>query len=215
MIQQTGLDKILFLGNPGIRARGSRSAGPTTLILDQFTDTNGTAIASHTIAPTNVPATSWTAQVGTWQIQTNRAQNIGGAANGHFTSDAGVANCTISGDVTCPDQSTGVNQDTGLVARWSDASNYWRVGINEQDDLFRIVERATASNTSRASTSVTFGIGSTGAISAVFSAQSITATVNGANQITYGSAALNESATVHGVFGSVALSACDNFTVIA
>lgn len=197
----------------GVLTNSGGAAAPVTLILDQFTDTNGTAIGSHTIAPTNVPATSWTAQVGTFQIQSNSVQNIGGAANGHCTLDAGVANCTLSGDVTCPDQATGVNQDTGLVGRWSNASNYWRVGINEQDDLFRIVERAATVNTSRASASVTFGVGSTGAIRASFLAQSITATVDGANEISYGSAALNESATVHGVFGSVAASAVDNFKV--
>lgn len=43
-----------YLGN-----KTNPSSGPTVLILDQFTDVDGTALSAHTVAPTNTPGGSW------------------------------------------------------------------------------------------------------------------------------------------------------------
>ena len=51
------------------------ATGVTTLILDQFTDTNGTLLTAYTIAPINTPGASWGFLANQFEIQSNRASN--------------------------------------------------------------------------------------------------------------------------------------------
>lgn len=97
---------------------GAAAASPT-LILDQFTDTNGTALSSHTIAPTNTPATSWTLVAGTWQIQSNKAK-VTTASGGQDIAvvDAGMANVTVTVTIV-------VDAESGIIANYQDSTHYF------------------------------------------------------------------------------------------
>jgi len=89
--------------------------------------------------------------------------------------------------------------DTGIVARWSDNNNYWLVSHNVEDQEFRIWEKNVGTYTKRASAAVALAGGTYYDIEAELDAQTITATLDGGNQISYGSAALNETETIHGM----------------
>ena len=110
--------------NIGLGKSGGVVASPI-LILDQFTDTNGTALASHTIAPTNTPATSWTDVVGSWEIQSNKAK-IGGSGSGQnpVVVDAGAADVSVTATVTL-----GASGDIGIIVNYQDGSNYYLVRL--------------------------------------------------------------------------------------
>jgi len=111
--------------------------------------------------------------------------------------------------------SAGNGNDAGIVGRWSDSSNYWRIGAHSKDDVFAITERYSATPTIRASASVTIDTSTFYTIVATFSAKTISATLDGSNNISYGSAALNETKTVFGIFVRNATDAIDDFKVEA
>lgn len=101
-----------------------------TLILDQFTDTNGTALGSHTIAPTNTPETSWTVRNGTVQISSNRAVGTGsnpGGAGWVATLDTGETDYRISATLNAG--GTGTPQ---IIVRYSTADgSFYGVAIHD------------------------------------------------------------------------------------
>lgn len=198
----------------GMPTGGAAAPMPVTLIEDTFTDTTGVSLDAHTILPTNTPPTSWTEQNGNWEIGSNKARVNANADNSVATCNPGVADCQISALVA----DTNVGSDTfarstGIVARYSDTSNYWAITINDVGNKFYIYELNAGSSTARASAAVDIGTGTQYAMVATLSGQTITATLDGANQIQYTSAALNETATVHGMKTRLTTSNIDNFKV--
>jgi hypothetical protein len=97
---------------------GLANTGGGLLILDNFVDPSGTAIAAHAIAPTNTPGTSWTSLAAGLVVQGN-AITGDGTGNDIAVCDAGQLNVSVS--VTLA--TDGVSH-TGLVARAKDANNY-------------------------------------------------------------------------------------------
>lgn len=189
------------------------SASAATLISDSFTDTDTTAIASHTIAPTNTPSTSWTARTGTWTISGNKAVTTT-ASQGHSTCNPGVADCTLSVVAKSTTTASATHlADAGVVARWANTSNLWKISINQQADEFRIVEYAAATATTRAAASVAISASVEYTIVAVLSGTTIAATLDGANAISYASATLNQTATVHGILARESTDRIDDFKV--
>lgn len=190
------------------------ASGLTTLVYDTFTDADATSLTAHTIAPTNTPSTSWTERVGTWTISGNKAVSTF-TSNSHATCNPGVADCTI----TCKAQTSATNgnmaYDVGLVVRWGATTDYFLVGINSQGDLFRISERVSDNPVSRATASVTIDAGTEYTIVVTLSGTSISATLDGANQISYASATANQTATIHGIKGRIATDTIDDFQVVA
>jgi len=169
-----------------------------TLLSDTFTDTNGTALASHTmdVGP------GWTALSGTWQINaSNQATETAQAGvEYHCTSDAGQADVTAQVDVTTPTQGSG-NCSCGLYCRGSDQNNGWDVIIERDAGSYflGIYERVSGTSTLRASTTLSFTVGTTHTIRAVLSGNSITATVDGANTTSYSPASSNQAVTKFGL----------------
>jgi hypothetical protein len=171
---------------------GMVPSGSTTVLQDNFVDTNGTSLAAHTM---NV-GPGWTISSGTWTIQSNAAENTAGTST-IVTSDSGQSNVTISATVTIPTSATG---SYGLAARYTDTSNQWRIGVTlGSSGNFTITEDAAGTVTTRATGSVTINANTAYTVQAVMSGTTITATVNGGNQISYGSASSNQSATKHGL----------------
>jgi len=101
---------------------GPRSLGGSTLIYDTFTDTNGVLLASHTIAPTNVPGATWSRWPGKNQIaiNTDRAQRT--AANPMNSIDVGVASYQFDVDLFAVNATVSVNQ---IWLRFTDLNNGW------------------------------------------------------------------------------------------
>lgn len=198
---------------PRVSAMGGiATPAPVLLISDTFTDTNSVDLASHTIAPTNIPATAWTVRAGTWQIQSNRGTTTTGAANGHATLNSGVGDVVITAKVV-NNGSAGQANDSGIVVRWGSTNAFFRISINAADDVIRIVERAGGSNTVVATTSVTIATGTEYTIVVTCSGSTISATLDGANAVSYALATANQASGIHGIYARVSNDYIDSFTV--
>lgn len=98
----------------------------TILLQDTFTDTDGTALASHTM---NV-GSGWTVHGSTWTIQSNRATGTGNMA----TAQANAADITATLTV----RNTG-NGSTGLICRFSSTTAAWLVGVGNSGGKIQVV----------------------------------------------------------------------------
>lgn len=193
----------------GVQKRRA-AAGPTTLIEDAFTDTDATALSSHTIAPTNTPAASWASDSGAMDINGNKARTTT-LASGlvQYRANAGVSDCVVSVDVTPVGASV-----LGMSLRRNSAVNQWVLVALEgiAGNLFRLYEQATG-YTLRASTAVTVTAGVTYALRATLNGTSIVGTLNGTNEISFSSASY-QTETNHGIRDDHTGSKFDNFKVM-
>lgn len=198
----------------GVFIRQSRRS-ETVLFFDTFTDTNGTdVITTPHIPDIDSVGNGWLRTGGVWTINNNEVtKNIGGGTGRQLYADCGSADCTITCDVTI---STSGNVDLpGVAFRLTDTNNFWKVILNRVSNFFTIIERNGGSDVTRANlTGVTITAGVTFAVRVILSGQSITATLDGANQISYGLASLNETVQNHGL-QSQSDDTYDNFKVIA
>jgi hypothetical protein len=176
------------------------------LLWDTFTDVTGTNITAHTM---NI-GPGWTVSGTTWTIQTNQVE-VTGASGGTIYAGAGVANVTASVDVNIT-ATTAVRH--GHAGRFSDANNAWRTTLNQSGGLFELVEVASGTSTVRASASLTVNTGTAYTIAVTYNGTTITATVNGGSQISYGSASSNQTVTNFGCYAGTSNKATfDNFVV--
>lgn len=164
-------------------------------LLDQFTDANGTLLTAHVIAPYNVPATSWVAGVGTFQIQANAATPNSNVDDDKVWCDPGLADCTITCDIVPFDSGLAIQSIPAILLRLTDSTHYWMVHAPSYDDLIVIFENAGAGLVSRASGAVTLNSGTSYALKIVASGTNITAYVNNVQICAYGSATSNQTAT--------------------
>lgn len=103
--------------------RGTRLAAFAVVAqYDTFTDTDGTALTSHT------PDTggSWSASAA-WTIQGNKAVPSG--TNRTLSRDIGAADQRVRAVVNLG--ADGTSRDAGLLFRRSDANNYWLVRLTK------------------------------------------------------------------------------------
>ena len=169
-------------------------------VLDTFTDTNGTALASHTPDV----GSGWTVQSGSVAIQNNRsASNTTAIA----TIEAGIADVFAECIVRI------LNADNSILLRFSDTDNFWACQANESNNEIIIFERNATVWTGRASTSVTINQSTDYTIKATAEGQTITAYLDDANKISYASATLNQTSTIHGIRFGVASNQFDNFAI--
>jgi len=193
----------------GIGSRtGGAAAGPTTLISDTFTDTDTTALASHTIAPTNTPATSWTVDVGAITISSNKAI---ATEDSRASADAGIANGSVSASMQMTNN--GSNAAMGVAGRVTDASNLWVARLF--DSNFELYEVNAGVFTLRDIEVFAVVINTDYLVKIVFNGTSITATVDGGTSLTYTSS-FSQAATKHGIYMYAAAgntARADNFTV--
>lgn len=195
-----------------------RRAAVTALILDQFTDADNTLLSSHTIAPTNTPATAWTNALGTWRVVSNTARKTASAGDNQNVCycDAGVADVTIEATFA-PTQT----YDGGILFNYTDINNYWMYvcSYNGGSVLRIIYERAGGSFNTRAQKSgQTQPFNATYTLKVVTSGDAVTAYLDGVIDLTYSvSNRPQKTSTKHGLrsFGGTASDQTpfDNFTI--
>jgi len=87
------------------------------LQTDTFTDTDGTALATHNAL--------WTVGAGTWEVQGNKAQQTAADAVGHVVMDAGTSDHEAEVTITMPaDTPTTGDWFPTVLVRYTDANNY-------------------------------------------------------------------------------------------
>jgi len=179
-------------------------------VLDTFTDTNGTALESHT----SDSGHAWTAQNGSYNIQTNKATSDAAAPGGsgyHIaTVDSGESDCCIEVVVN---RGT-ANNLPSLIVRYADDDNYWL--IRTADTTFTIWERNGGAWTQRATIAKTFNTSTDYRLFCVLEGTTITAYADDGSRISYGSASLNSSSAKHGIGGqgtAAGETTFDNFAV--
>ena len=181
--------------------------GPTVLILDEFTDADGTLLSAHTIAPTNTPGGSWVAALGSFSIDTNKARVTTNLVNSWALVESGVSDCKVSSVVR---QTVGNNRDMFLVFRATDKDNcFYLAFYNGGFDLYTItagafVLRASDTPAMAAATDYTMLISGSG--------NTVTATLDGLYTLSYTSAHQN-TATIHGINNSRVVIVFDDFKV--
>lgn len=93
------------------------------LSTDAFTAADGTAITTYDAAFSTTGS-------GTWQINSNKARMTAAAATGYAHRDSGMTDMAVSCDVTLPSTAGAYPSSPfddwfcGVMARWTDASNY-------------------------------------------------------------------------------------------
>lgn len=181
----------------------------TIQVQDNFTDPNGTALDAHT-PNVDVVGGGWSEVIGTdWTIQSNTANTA--ALDGTASIDCGEADINLSCEADSNALSSQQQQSAGLCARLSNSSNFWAIIINDIGNTFRIAEKNAGTYTTRASASVTINGGTFYTLTAQLSGATITAQIDGANEISYGSATLNQTTTVHGIKARRAADRIDDF----
>lgn len=122
------------------------------IAYDTFTDTNGTNLTAHTMNT----GTGWVAGRGTWNIQSNRANNSGGGGDSQCVAytECSNADVTITADVR-----TGGVGDLRLVCNYVDADNYF-LGYAAGTSVI-IYEKTAGAFASRASGSISALAGNT------------------------------------------------------
>ena len=175
----------------------SRSQDVVTLLKDNFTDTNGVNLTAHTmdVGP------GWTVDTGTWTIQTNRAQ-MPASTISYATSDSKQSDVTVTSIVNIA-TGTANGKIVGIVARFTAASDYWRITITlGSGTTFKISEITTGVTTDRAGSALTFSAATEYTLKAIFEKDNVKATVDGANPIEYSPATSNITATKCGMRNS-------------
>lgn len=177
----------------------------TYLLRDTFTDADAVVLASHT--PDIGGA--WTSRSGATQIHSNRATITTGPSI--HTIDATKADffAGLRGRITA----TGAADYIGLIFRYVDTSNYWLVHIDENDNSLSIFEVTSGSFSQRATVGIAIGLYTDYTLQVLCQGTSITAWLNGANQISY-SSSVRQSATLVGIRGGTAGYNLDDFQVI-
>jgi hypothetical protein len=165
----------------------------TILVQDSFNDPNGTSLDAHT-PDVDVEGGGWI-EWADYEIQSNRAVANGGQYSAVI--DAGESDVIVTATMRT-DFAGG--REVGLVVRASDNTHYWMVQLRPTDNKFWLLERNGGSYTERASsTSVAINIGTEYEVVVRCDGQTITATMDGGNEISYASASFNETETLHGI----------------
>jgi len=171
--------------------------------LSTFYAVNGTSLDAYTPEEGN----HWVERTGDWDIQAQQA-NPDGAAIATVTtvlSDV-VIRAIVNG---------GAADQPAIVLRYSDTSNYWYVQADRANNQFEIHEYNATVDTVRASNAHTINNDTDYDIFVSANGQTILGYIDAAyaDGITYGSAALNETAKVHGIRAENAAGLFNNFVI--
>lgn len=153
----------------------------TYLFQDAFTAANGT----------NLTANGWSAESGTWTVDTNRAKSS--LAGGICVYETGVANVYIRCTLNCTAGGT-----MGLSARYTDLNNNWLLGIEPGFGGIVIYERSAGVLTLRTSVAAALSNGVDYIGTAILTGTSIRWAIAGFGEATYTSAS-HQSSTKHGL----------------
>jgi len=187
--------------------------GETILVFDQFTDTESLALSSHSIAPINSLSVSWTIE-NQLKIYSNQTGLLN-AAYGFGYFNAGISDLVISGKFKSTTTGSNNSYQIGVIGRFVDNLNYWKVCIHAYNDKFRIYEVVAGSGSTRAEALIPIDPATFYTIRAVFNGQTISATLDNTYPLSYGSATFNLSETKHGFYLRAAADRLDDFKILS
>ena len=182
--------------------QGGGGGGP--IVLDTFTDTNGTALASHTPDVDTVGG-GWTSAYGTQEIDTNKVKattyvSFHGSSFSVAKIDASIADVFIEMTGNPYQFGAGIDVDyPEICLRIDSGGDWWSIQLNVDGDKLRIIQRESTTNTERAFSSVTINSGTDYKVTAIADSADITAFIDDADSCTYGSATMNQTETNHGL----------------
>lgn len=166
----------------------------THLLRDSFTDTNSTALASHTPEEGG----SWSATSGNLQINTNRAVVTSAPAVGAQTLS--LADFTVQGNVQ--GSNTGFNSTGAIALRIKASNSTWIFAQGEvSSSRFRLYRRnAGGSHTQLGEATISLSYNTDYLVKIVAIADSLVATLDGGNTISV-TETMNQSETTVGIRG--------------
>lgn len=193
------------------QAASVRGTQPLTgvTVTDTFTDTDGVTLKNHTpdVAPEGSSWGGYSIYDGTGTIGSN---TILGPAYGIIDSKA--FNVTVT--LTCTNSG---DEYSGIILRGSlNSADSYHVYVSADDDQFVIMRYSGANATKVATKSVTIDAATAYTIVATANGKTISATLNGGNDISYSSATMNLGSTYHGLriySGSGLGDYADNFQI--
>lgn len=156
-----------------------RGGGPTVLMEDNFTGANGADVNGRT--PDTKGSGTWSANAGTYTIQSNRAVKNNTTPLRPALYDVAQADVVVVGVVNLANTGAGV---TGVVARGTDASNFWVAGLLSTN-AFNLYQCAGGVFTLRGTAAVTVSTGVNYTIRLACSGDTITATLDGGNELSF------------------------------
>ena len=182
------------------------SAIQVPVAYSSFTAANGTSLD----AITPEVGGAWTEQAGDWDIQSNRAWCDG---TGIATIDSGLSDYIMN----LVGQTAGGQAHDYVQAlfRYSDSTHYWFLQAAAEgavDNTFKLYEN-DAGIVERASAAVTVTKDTDYQIRVILDGQQIDAFLDGGNKISYGLAAMNETATLLGLRANASDEQYDDFVV--
>jgi hypothetical protein len=166
--------------------------------LSTFTAANSTSLDAITPEVGN----AWTEQQGDWEIQSNKAQESSPADKDSATIDTGISDFLVDATVVGYHSGSDIVNPKVLL-RFTDLANYWILEVRVHDNSIKITERTGDVETNRASVGVTINSATAYDARAIAYAQTIDMFLDGANKISYASAASNETETLVGIMVGV------------
>lgn len=189
-----------------VTSAGSSSAGSSaggssnSCINDTFTDTNGTAIASHTMDN----GTGWTKSGGgTATIQDNTLELVmSGPPLPLVLTDVADGDGTLTTKIYFDSSSDATTRLAYVYFRYSDSNNYWRVNLNAGTNVITLNRYESGSNTQVDSASLTLNDDTWYTVTATLNGSSVSVTI-GAETLS-DTSSFNATATNAGlaIFGS-------------
>ena len=173
---------------------GSAPAGPSYLVHDTFTDTDGVDLSAHTPDVDSVGG-GWIDDTTAVEIQSNQAAGVGNDASSWI--DAGNADVTVEVTRHTPIS----NRALRLMGRLTDTSNYIYLNISARGtdaSSFRLFRREAGAGTTIASGTYTVNISSTYNVKLAMSGSSVSAYLDDGTPLT-ATETFNQTATKHGL----------------
>lgn len=176
------------------------------LIFDEFTDTNGTLLTAHTIAPTNTISGAWAFISQSFDIQSGKA--ITSAAGGRVVVDAGISDGFIASiDTTIADQG-------GVLLRAFDNDNWIGVTVSNSTSKFSIYKRVAGSVTNLFESSALSATPSAVVLKVTVNGEHINVNWNDGEKIADVYVPELISNELHGLYGGISNATADNFKLI-
>lgn len=177
-------------------ARGG-GGGILVYLLDTFSGA-AAELDAHT-PDIDLAANGWVEDTQDWDTNGSGSAVITDTAGaGRFaTVDVAQADGVITLTVTSP--ATG-DAYFGLIFRYTDTNNRWTLFVNGASGEFTLTETTGGSSTNRDTTAVTISANTQYIIEVTLAGNSIAATLDGANDLSY-SSATHASVTKHGLVG--------------
>jgi hypothetical protein len=166
----------------------------TTYLWDTFTDTDAVALEAHT---PNIGG-AWT-KIGANEVAiiSNRANhNSGGNTQAIYICDPGIASINLQADIYFG-QSSGAYDYAALRIRCADENNGFLITVGKYtSSIYRIEELTAGTPTTRASGTFTYAENAHHVLRVEDDGTLITATIDGANPITYSNTSKNTNTKV-------------------